>query len=947
MSTKPRFKTCVLAAIIAALPLFSDAAGLGRLNVMSGLGQPFRGEIELVAVQPSEMESLKVKLASAEAYTAAQMIYPSNALGLRLALDKAPNGQYVVKVSSSGSVDEPVFNLLVDLSWLGGSIQREYTALIDPVGYSAMPGGATISTLPASKKVEISQASANPTTKPAVLPVPKVDESSAKVAPAKTEKPAAKTESTSSSDEQADYKVKAGDTLSAIARKVQPEGVSLDQVLLGLYQANKHAFNGNMNRLNRGKILQIPTKNDFTKIDPNEAAKEIKAHSANWSNYRRQLAEAATKTPGQGEGAQAAGGRITAKVEDKGLAATEAKQDVLKISRGASGADEQKNRVRALEEEAAARKKALDEANQRVAELQKNIQEMEKLVALKNKTAAELQKKAEVAPTAVPTIAPTVAPILEVAASEVAASEVAASEVVVATQVPVVEASPEPKPKRVAPVVLEEQEPSLVDSLIDNALYIGGGLLVLLLGGVGVMVSRNRRRPSVFENSLITSGDLKPNTVLGRTGGGVISTQAENSFLTDFSRQGLGTIDTDEVDPIAEADVYMAYGRNAQAEEILKDALAKDPHRQEIRVKLLEIFAARKDKTAFEEVAADLFAETNGAGAFWEQAAYLGQSVDPENPLYSAAKQGAAIKEQESSEQTSEFVTDAESPSIEADVSEEATPSLDFEFDAPESVLSDVQIKLDSEDESASVDVMSDENAALDMSFDLEPSVSNEVVETSELPTEELDAGMLELDIPVELDAPEQLVSDAELDFDFNESESDALSTTLEDARLTEMPDLDLNLDLGADSSSDFVDENEVDAEAKALAEFNAQLASMDGMSELSNALSSGEALIDEAQGTSEESEVDLDFGFDLNEELADVSSNTDASSIDLEMEIGGGSADNMDFTADDPVQTKIDLARAYIDMGDVEGAREILQEAEQEGNASQQEQARTLLTNL
>lgn len=103
---------------------------------------------------------------------------------------------------------------------------------------------------------------------------------------------------------------------------------------------------------------------------------------------------------------------------------------------------------------------------------------------------------------------------------------------------------------------------------MENALPIGGGLLAILLGVGGLLWSRKRNRSGIFENSLITSGDLEPNTVLGRTGGGVISTQAENSFLTDFSRQGLGTIDTDEVDPIAEADVYMAYGRDVQAEEI-------------------------------------------------------------------------------------------------------------------------------------------------------------------------------------------------------------------------------------------------------------------------------------------------------------------------------------------------------------------------------------------
>jgi pilus assembly protein FimV len=121
--------------------------------------------------------------------------------------------------------------------------------------------------------------------------------------------------------------------------------------------------------------------------------------------------------------------------------------------------------------------------------------------------------------------------------------------------------------------------------------------------------------------------------VFGSTGGGVVNT-GDNSLASDFSREGLGNIDTDEVDPIAEAEVYLAYGRDAQAEEILKDALKKDPQRQEIYLKLLEIHAQHNKPSAFETVASELYAVSQGQGEVWHKAVALGRQLDPANPMF-------------------------------------------------------------------------------------------------------------------------------------------------------------------------------------------------------------------------------------------------------------------------------------------------------------------------
>ena len=136
--------------------------------------------------------------------------------------------------------------------------------------------------------------------------------------------------------------------------------------------------------------------------------------------------------------------------------------------------------------------------------------------------------------------------------------------------------------------------------------------------------------------------DLKPNTTTGKSGGGLVDT-GNSSFLTDFDKTGPGSIDTDEVDPVAEAEVYIAYGRDTQAEEILKEAMARDKGRPEIALKLLEIYHARKSATAFENVAKTLKDSVGESSPAWQKAAAMGAQIDPTNPLYGGAGGAGAV----------------------------------------------------------------------------------------------------------------------------------------------------------------------------------------------------------------------------------------------------------------------------------------------------------------
>ena len=192
-----------------------------------------------------------------------------------------------------------------------------------------------------------------------------------------------------------------------------------------------------------------------------------------------------------------------------------------------------------------------------------------------------------------------------------------------------------PTPPKAVPKVVKAPEPAgfFEDLLSGTPLWVIGVVAIVILGALAFFVTTRRRKTTKFEDSIISGTDIKTNTVFGSTGGGVVNT-GDNSLASDFSREGLGNIDTDEVDPIAEAEVYLAYGRDAQAEEILKDALKKDPQRQEIYLKLLEIHAQHNKPSAFETVASELYAVCNGQGETWHKAVALGRQLDPNNPMF-------------------------------------------------------------------------------------------------------------------------------------------------------------------------------------------------------------------------------------------------------------------------------------------------------------------------
>ena len=179
-----------------------------------------------------------------------------------------------------------------------------------------------------------------------------------------------------------------------------------------------------------------------------------------------------------------------------------------------------------------------------------------------------------------------------------------------------------------------KEDPSFVAGLLDNPFVLpGAGLVLALLAGLGVYRWRSRARTESGETSFLESR-LQPDSFFGASGGQRIDTRDASGASSSMS-YSLSQLDAiGDVDPVAEADVYLAYGRDLQAEEILKEAMRSSPDRLAIRTKLLEVYAKRRDTKGYELLATQLYSLTKGEGDEWHKTQELGQQIDPDNPMY-------------------------------------------------------------------------------------------------------------------------------------------------------------------------------------------------------------------------------------------------------------------------------------------------------------------------
>ncbi|HEU0203486.1 MAG TPA: FimV/HubP family polar landmark protein [Burkholderiaceae bacterium] len=660
----PMWRALALVISLTCTVPVAQAAGLGRLTVQSALGQPLRAEVEVTSVSRDEAGSLAVRLASQSAFRQANLEFNPALAILRFTLDRRGD-RYVVQISSAQPINEPYLDVLLELTWATGRVLREYTVLLDPPSLRATPDVITpvappAAVAPAPAPAPVAQApapAAAPVTPPAAevqpAPAPAAPPPAA-VAPPPAARPAPAPSTPAPVAEGTVYTVKPGDTLGKIALRTKSPSVSLDQMLVAMFRANPNAFTGNnMNRLLAGRMLTIPSTAEAEAVTQEEARQEVVAQSADFAQYRSRLAQMASAAAQVAPAAPAAGqGRITAQVEDKSAPPKTGDQlQIAKVEEKAAASAAAA--AAAKRDEEVARQRALKEQAERAAELQRANEQLKKAVELQSKAGAQVQAQAEAKvepPKAAQPAEPAAPPKVETPPAEAPKAQApAAVEPMKAEPVKSEVAKVEPPPaetkKAAPPAEPESSGPSILESLTDsNSLLLIGGLVAALGLLVGLNIYR-KRRVEKTEEFRATGEGLRANSLFGQTGGQSVDTGATSTFNSSFI-PAASQLDSNEVDPVAEADVYIAYGREEQAEDILKEALRMQPDRHAVRLKLLEIYSRRGDRASFDAVAEELRIRTAGIGDEWERAQKLGRALDPANPQYAgpAAAAEAAMR---------------------------------------------------------------------------------------------------------------------------------------------------------------------------------------------------------------------------------------------------------------------------------------------------------------
>jgi pilus assembly protein FimV len=867
-------RSIAIAVFAAALFLAGSpsvhAAGLGKLTVLSALGQPLVAEIDIVSLQRAEEDGLSARLAAPDAFRQAGIEYSSALLGMRFDIVRR-DGRAILRVTTPQPLNEPFVDMLVELQWNSGRLVREYTFLLDPPEYKAPSAVAAAPAAPVQQRPAPAPAEQRPAApieaKPLEAPSPAV--------------PATPPQTQASGARQ--YEVKRGDTLGKIASENMLPGMSLEQMLIVIFRANQDAFiRDNVNLVREGRILNIPAQAEAPAVDADEARRLVRSHNADFNSYRSRLAgtpAVADAAPGTRE----VTGRIEAKPEPTPPAQA---QDQVRLSKVDPGKPAAAGSRAAAEDDRVARERALQEAQTRQAELEKNVSDLQKLLELKNQQLAELEKRATAKPAPSAPVAPAgkaaeapkpaaqapkpaaeaakpaPAPAAEAPKPAAEAPKPAAEAPKPAAEAPKPAAAApkppapapqaaKPAPKKAAPPP-PQPEPSLLDEFLDNPFALPGLVIVLLLlGGYAVWAWRRKKASQArFQDSVLDAASgAGAASVFGAAEGAAASPDASQVSVS----QAPAGMEAEEVDPIAEADVYMAYGRDAQAEEILREAVSKDGSRTAVHAKLLEIYANRKDARSFEQTALKLKSLTGGTGPDWDKAAALGRSIDPQNGLYGGA--GAAP------------MAVAGAAAAGASAGAAAAPTIDFDLGGGAGAAPAPDIALDA---------LPKEEAPSSIDFDLGAAAQTE--EKSDFTPEGT------LIMGKEADS----TPSGGLDFDLGlpgETKPEPAATPAAAADTSGGLDFDLNLDVGGEKEA---------------------------------------------------------------EKPAEAAPAMDLSSISLDLgETSGASGASGGDPKWQEVATKLDLAKAYEEMGDKDGARELLNEVVKDGDAAQKGQAQQLLAKL
>ena len=900
-------KLRVLISALLLTPAVALGLGLGEIRLNSALNQPLSAEIDLVAATPEELAALEANLASSDVFARYGLDRPAYLNSLEFTVGRGQDGRSVLLVRSRDAITEPFVSFLVDVNWPRGRLLREYTVLLDP------PAMLSASESPAAAPI-----AAPVTTAPVAPPRPAPEEA----APASASPPAPVAQATAAVAAGSSYEVARGDTLYGIAGNLAGgDRQAIQRAMIALFRTNPEAFDGNINQLHAGAILRVPSSEEIAGVSADEAASSVREQNAAW------------RAAGGGQES----GRLQLVTPPEG------------------------------ETEAAGAPPASGQVASQINALQKDIDEQKRLLELRNQELADLQRKLEASrsaesaaaqpPPPAPTPQPAPAP-LETPQPTDEAAIAPEDDLGPAASEPPPERQ-QPKPARAEPAPRADTGPGFFDTLADNWTLLAGAAAVILLSLFGFNYFRRRRDEDVdgalkgfdlpasapiptetMRLRALATGDRPADRTAEMVRPPVFDNQDDDDDQdivveerpiarpkTEAPRPSVGheetisteaAIDLDTADPLAEADFHMAYGLYDQAVDLVRMALSKEPGRNDLKLKLAEIHFVAGDTNQFLTVARDL-KRTLGAGSDWDRIVIMGRQLAPDEPMFAGGVQDAGV----------DLSLEGGDNLVDLDLL--STPDGDEGLDLDLGKVAAASAEAEATGENAAIEFDLGDGS---LSFTTTQEISGrEGGGTVEMPT---------LEIPsTETPTVETPALKA------NQAARDRMQPATPEST-AEMAIDDLGLDLG--NLDNLPDIDDATAIASGAHEEITQIAQRDRGHERTAVLDredDGTALMPARDDSATSVLPQVDFGeidLDIGEPEAPDSSPTAGSTLKTERM---PQLSQLEPVTMSEVGTKLDLARAYMDMGDPDGARNILQEVLAEGSASQKQEARRLIDSL
>ncbi len=945
-------------AVLVAMMSFIGSAfglGLGDISVKSNLNDPLVAEIKLLQLQGLTAGEVLPTLASNDDFRRAGIERSFFLSNIQFRVKENESGDLVVTLTTKQAVREPFLNFLVELNWPGGRLLKEYTVLLDPPVFDT---GLAVDAL-----VVESTGAGESTIAATDLTTSTVIESNQTTTTSAVATPVAPREDNLGSNQ---YRVQRNDTLWEIALKVPDRaGYSPQQVMLAIQDLNPQAFlNGNINRVKAGSVLTLPDGRQIATRTLDEAIAEVQAQNRGAAAKLRSPVTGSTEV--QLSATESTSSALSTGEGDKNpdgyLELTAESESTTTTASGEASAtvDQLQNQLAVAEELNDQFERERDELQSRVQELQEQISIMERLLDVQNSNLAQVQEAltasneatdaADQQDTATATTPQVTTPAAD---AQTQNNTVTPAQPAVTTPTPTTTTTP--APVQTAPVGfmgfvndLTRKASDWVMGSTTNMAITGAALLLLILLPLYI---RSKRQGS---DQTLGEMNMEPNVEFDETS--EFSADLDDDLLAEVEDEFDEEIsdEPETLDAVVEAEMYMAYQKYDQAEEKLKEAFADHPNRTDVALKLLEVYAETGDSNAFDALEGRL----SLSGAEQTQVAELRTKL----PIG-----GASAGESDLDFMNDDLSLDSDDNSMVAGSDDlDLGADLDFDLDLNDADTAtegdSLDFDLDLEDDSADVEATL---PASDDAMNLDLSTSVDAVEPDK--EEEVES---DLDFSLDLGDLDESTSDdsaGDLDFSLDDLETDGLDLGAAEETLENNDgDLDFSLDLGEEDDSDSlsVDVTEEPAAENSSVEMDIDFG-LAGDDELDTDLDLDLGSLDELSLDSSDdvtAEVAEDDGLEMS--LEDESDSLDidmaapdemeldndplqqlANSLDSEAEL---EEDEFDFlSGNDEASTKLDLARAYIEMDDKEGARDILEEVASEGNDDQKAQAKELMAQL